>query len=385
MPLQEVTRRHVFVDESGDPSLEVDKEGVSDYFVLTAVLVEGLELADTTGAAWAIIRKYFPSGEMRSRTVGHNTARRMAILQDLATLNIRHYSQVIDKSGVFGDSGLRFKKSFLKFVHRTVYQNLARAFSDLHVVADEHGRSDFMLEFARYLHDRLPERLFETSTFQFANSATNSLIQVADMICGSISRAYAGKDPIETLAPIRRVTILIDEWPPRLPSVVSTAGSEEASKYDHMVRAQALRAADSFIDERSESSDPQTQAEVAVVRFLLYHFRAADPEEYVHTARIHSHLASKGFDMSERLCRQAIGRLRDHGVFIASSSRGIKIPFAVRDLWDFAHQVDSKVTPYLKRLRITRDHFLMASGGDLDIVSETEHPALFALLKKLGA
>jgi len=86
---------------------------VSDYFVLTAVLVEGSRLAAVQTAASRIIRAYFSSGELRSREVGSNVARGLRILGDLATLDLRHYSQVIDKSAVFTDSGLRFKNTFL--------------------------------------------------------------------------------------------------------------------------------------------------------------------------------------------------------------------------------------------------------------------------------
>ena len=85
--------------------------------------------------------------------------------------------------------------------------------------------------------------------------------------------------------------------------------------------------------------------------------------------------------MSVRVLRtKVIGRLRDIGVFIASSRKGIKIPYGVEDLRDYAQRVNSQVVPYLKRLQITRNHFKLASEGDLDVVNKDEFPDLYRYL-----
>ena len=52
--------RHIFVDESGDPSLETSKQGVTNYFVLSAVIVNSSDLAVQEEKVKAIIEKFFP-------------------------------------------------------------------------------------------------------------------------------------------------------------------------------------------------------------------------------------------------------------------------------------------------------------------------------------
>jgi len=369
--------RHVFVDESGDPALELDREGVSAYFVLTAIIADSAHLQEEDNAARDIISKYFPKGEMKSSKIGQNQSRRSRIIQDVARLHFRHFSQVIDKSRILEDSGLRFRRSFIKFINRILYKSLFQSFSELHVVADEHGKSDFMKGFPSYLERRLPQRLFESWTFIFADSKAHPLLQVADLLAGSISRCYAGLDPMIILEPIRPHTIIIDEWPPRFPEPMGFHELGELQKHDFIVRRVALEKAEQFIDSRSLSEDRYEMAQVAAARYLLYHFRSVDPEEYIPTASLHDHLEGLGFAMSERVLRaNVIGKLRDESVFIASTRKGIKIPYGVTDLLDFVSTVNSQVVPYLKRLEICRKHFLMATNGDLDLVRERQFPDL---------
>jgi hypothetical protein len=381
MTFPNTSSRYVFVDESGDPDIDLSKKGVSDYFVLTAVIVEADVLEDEENRAKAIIDRYFPRGEIKSSSIGSNLPRRVAILADVSRLKFKHYSQVIDKSLILTDSGLRFRRSFIKYINRILYKNLFEAFSDLHVLADEHGKSDFMLGFSDYLQRRLPQRLFERSTFEFSDSSDHPFIQIADLVAGTINRCYSGEDPISKLEVLREHTIIIDEWPPRFPEPLGFEELSEPARHSYLVRHHAIDQANDFIEERSLSEDIYEQAQIAAVRYLLYHFRSVDPEEYIPTASLHDHLANLGLFMTERTLRQrVIAALRDHGVFIASTRKGIKIPYTVTDLKDFVSTVNSQVVPYLNRLEICRRHFLLATNGELDIVNKDEFPRLSSYL-----
>ena len=381
MSFTDVASRYVFVDESGDPDINMEKQGVSEYFVMTAIIVDTSDLQSEEGKAREIIERFFPKGEIKSSRIGGNITRRLQILKAVSDLQFKHYSQVIDKSLILAESGLRFRRSFVKFINRILYRNLFRAFSDLNVIADEHGKSDFMLGFSDYLRRRIPQRLFEKSDFQFASSEKYPFIQVADLIAGTILRCYTGKDPFSSLDLVRQKTIIIDEWPPRFPEPLGLEQLSELEKYSYLVRRHALGQVKDFIDERSLRDDPFDQAQVAAVRYLLYHFRSINPEEYIPTSKLHEHLSDLGFVMSERVLRQrVIAQLRDEGVFIASTRKGIKIPYSVSDLRDFVSTVNNQVVPYLKRLEICRKHFLLATNGGLDIVGKEEFPRLARFL-----
>ena len=92
--------RHIFVDESGDPSLETLKPGVTNYFVLCAVIVNSRDLSVQEEKVEAIIGKFFPKGELKSSKIGSKLNRRERILEAIAGLDFKHYSQVIDKTKI---------------------------------------------------------------------------------------------------------------------------------------------------------------------------------------------------------------------------------------------------------------------------------------------
>lgn len=369
--------RHVFVDESGDPNTNLAKSGVSTYFVLTAVVVESDRLEEEESKAREIAERYFRGGEIKSSRIANNVGRRLELLKACAGLRFRHYSQVIDKALILSDSGLNYRKSFVKFINRILYERLFESLSDLHVIADEHGTSEFMASFAAYLDRYVPRRLFEQSEFTFGDSCRYPLIQVADLVAGSIHRCYAGRDPMSVLEPIRPNTIIIDEWPPKYPEPLGYEELSRAEQHSYLVRQHAVRQANAFIEERSLSEDEDEQAQVSAVRYLLYHFRSVDPESYITSTELRSHLHDLGFDFSQRgFWQRVVARLRDENVFIASSRNGLKIPYSVSDLRQFVERVSGQVVPYMKRLERCREHFVLASNGDLDIISDTEFPDL---------
>lgn len=381
MALQPIYNRHIFVDESGDPSLELVKSGVSDYFVLTAIIIPSENLDELLKEVGVVIKKYFQTGEMKSSSVGGNTTRREHIIQALSTIPFKHYSYVIDKSEILTDSGLQYKKSFIKFIHRSLYQRLFEAYSNLTVIADEHGTSEFMRGFGKYLSRRLPSELFESSSFKFGDSKDHPFIQIADMIAGTISRIYAGKDSIELIKSLHKNTIIIDEWPPVSSKPIAYKEYENKDRLNALVRYHAFKQAKEFIDNNTGKENETVQIQVAAVRYLLYYFRAVDPEGYITTKSLQMHLSDLGFQMSERVLRaEVIGKLRDNNVFIVSSNKGIKIPLDSSDIIRFVDLVDSQVIPYLHRLELVRKHFLIASGGDWDILDRDNFPQLYRLI-----
>ena len=84
--------------------------------------------------------------------------------------------------------GLHFKPSFYKFTNNIVHKELKRAFREITIVADEIGGSEYMQSFAKYVKERqdIPN-LLNDAAFRFENSKNDVLIQLADLISGSIA------------------------------------------------------------------------------------------------------------------------------------------------------------------------------------------------------
>lgn len=375
---------YAFIDESGDPSLETSLEGVTAFYSVCAVLLPGQALTDSESQAEMVRKHFFQTGEMKSSLVGSNIERRKAILRALSKTKIKCYSLVVDKRLILRGSGLTYKRSFIKYIHGRLLKVLFRALDSISVTADRHGSQQFMDGFEKYVQSRHVPSLFTSAKFSFAESALTPLIQVADFIGGSLriamtSPAEERKKILECLAP---VSIGIEDWPPA--RLLGGLTEEPApTGYDDLIKEQSIRQASIFIMENAESTDPDIALQVEVLLYLLYHFNAVSSSTYVSTDEMLSMIReSDGSPVTmHRFRLKVIGRLRDEGVIIASSSRGYKIPSSVHDLYDFVNHANSILVPMLSRLEMARRSILIASNGACDILGRAEYEHIRMLVE----
>src|SRR5690554_2799457 len=119
------------------------------------------------------------------------------IISALLQAGVRLYDFVADMSKIDTDSGLTYKNWFMKYFHSRLYKRLYSAFTSLHVLADEHGHSEFMESFQGYLQARYQKELFDHEDFRFVPSDAHPLVQAADIIGGSLLRVYSGKESVD--------------------------------------------------------------------------------------------------------------------------------------------------------------------------------------------
>jgi hypothetical protein len=185
--------------------------------------------------------------------------------------------------------------------------------------------------------------LFRRPGFTFAASDSEPLLQVADMISGTVLRLHESEpqatiaEPLRALLRLRAAAFI--EWPPTIRTVAAVVG---ASEHDAAVRAHCLSLVADFITEHAHGQGEDVAAQVATLRFLLFHFNAVSEGEFVSTDRLRAALEDVGLNPpSEQAMRaRVIARLRDHGVIVASSSKGYKIPASVADLMSFVDRTD---------------------------------------------
>ena len=84
-----------------------------------------------------------------------------------------------------------------------------------------------------------------------------------------------------------------------------------------------------------------------------------------------------GLDLGPQALRSRIvGPLRDGGLLIASSASGYKIPDCLDDLMKYVEICATQIPPAVSRLKRARDVMLLATGGDLDLLSGEHHSRL---------
>lgn len=182
---------YAFTDESGSFGWELDNENTSTHFIITAIIVRESDV-DAVRTAVADIRdRYFPKGEIKSSKIGKKHNRRKKILEETLDIPYRIFAVVVDKKLLKDSRGLRFKPPFYKFMNNIVHKELRAAFKNLVVVADEIGGSDYMQSFCKYVeeHSEIPN-LYGESEFSFENSKAEVVVQLADLISGTLSFLY---------------------------------------------------------------------------------------------------------------------------------------------------------------------------------------------------
>lgn len=382
-------RTFAFVDESGNHDLDTAKPGSSGYFVVCSVIVVEENLQQAKDLAEAIRARNFQTGEIKSSNLkAKDSERRKRILIELSELPIRLFFTVVDKSRVYRDGGLKFKKSFIKYVNGLLYQRLFNHCENLHMTVDEHGGQEFQAGLKSYVEARYVDDLFREEAFQTKSSKDDVLIQVADFFAGSIAQIYEGKAPdnvkqaYKTI--LREITLGIIEWPPKYQSLLLPVNA--AAYADHRVHQAAIKQADRFTEELGPHPDEERRLQLCILDYLRFRSEFVS-DEYVSTAEIADHLASRGFgDLGEQRIRSSgIAKLRDAEVIIASCQKGYKFPKTRADINDFLELAASQVVPLLDRVKKARDVYLLASVGEYDVLAEDRFVQLKKLLSSLDA
>ncbi len=316
---------------------------------------------------------------MKSSGIGSKDSRRLRVLRDIATLPITFFSLAADKDSIWRDGGLVYKDPFLKFLHGQVYRRLYRAISSVAVVSDEHADQTFMSSFQSYVEGRHIRDLFNNQSFEFRSSKDDPLLQVADIISGSLARHFdkekASERSVEFIDALRPITSEISEWP----VVYRPADRDQVSRADDgAIEEIALDQAAKFLAEHQESSDDDLHAQCCVVRYLLYQVRFVDRSAYIPTKRLMEVLEGEhGIVATEhRLRSSIIAPLRDAGLLIASSQRGYKIPVSVSEILDFVDHATNIVNPLLSRVRNARSQISLATAGEIDILAGERYETL---------
>lgn len=128
----------VFVDESGDPGMKLDK-GSSNFFVLTLVVFDDNENAQFSDDAINDIRNQLrlnPYSEFKFNKL-RDTSRRH-FLQSVAQHSFAYYSIVINKAKLTG-KGFAYKGSFYKYACSLAFNNAKGYLDEAVVVIDGSG------------------------------------------------------------------------------------------------------------------------------------------------------------------------------------------------------------------------------------------------------
>lgn len=223
--------------------------------------------------------------------------------------------------------------------------------------------------------------------FYMHDSKSNHIIQIADIISGSLAYNFdekkktknEGHDYLELLKKYQKV-IGVTIFPYSY-DTYSVESRPEDENFEHIIASTCYRRAISFIKQNENKVDEEVKMQVVTLKYLLFRFANNKFRTFIPTKELKANLADRGFGHIDTLKfrTRIIGKLRDANVIISSNSKGYKIPATKAELFDYVNLEQSIVVPILGRLKKCRDLLFEGTEGNFDLFEKDE----YKLLKKI--
>lgn len=363
-------KKIAYIDESGNSSLHTDNASVGKYFIVCATFIEENSEVEFNQKIDQIRKDEFSKSELKSSGIGKDLNRRIRVLNKINELDFKTHIICVDKDRVNQNSGLIYKKPFLKYMNGQLYRKMLKTVPNLVIYFDKVGDDNYQKSFVSYIEKYNKIDLFNTSEIYPVDSKDINGVQISDIIAGSLN-VFLQTREIELWNKIKEKSICIDLWPPEKILFHTTASSSD--EFDKVVEDYCLNQVKIYLELNSDSEDSDIRIRCNVLEYLLFKHLDEDNQIYTYTNEILEYIQETNPDISEYYLRtKIIGKLRDEEVIIASSLKGLKIPSCAADLTNYAEDSFKKILPMLSRLSKARNQIIYTTGGFLDIVSHYE-------------
>lgn len=373
-----------FLDEWGNTELDFTKPATSTHYIVAALLLSKTSLPAIEERLEVIRHQFFPNAHIDASKVGNDDKRRLQILTELLKLPFHIFGLVVDKRQLRTE-GFQYKGSFYKFLHGLADRELYRTFPNLELVANRLGSDSFMDGFVKYVYANHIPNLFNQSSFGFVQDSSELMMQAAGFVADALARCYdetvLSEHRQEFSSLLKSKMLTFRYWPEAF-QPLSVQVPEEAFLYNREIAELSLQLAQDYLHRNlNYANAPQKIDQVHCLGYLVFHFRHVNPMRYISSRELMNHIqAGRNTNISLHYFQaKVIAPLRDAGVLIASSSKGYKLPAGEQDLYNFINHSNTIIQPLLSRIQKCRDRILLATNGELDLLSQSE----YKLLKKL--
>jgi hypothetical protein len=203
----------VFIDDSGDVGFKLDR-GSSRFFVIALVIFDDELEAEKTAVAIKDLRRKLGFPEyVEFKFFKSKQSVREKFLRAIVPFRFKIRCLVVDKEKIFSDELKNNKNSFYSYIIKMILKNSNGSIINAKVKIDGSGDRVFRKNFLTYLRKQLnvgDKKVINHC--RLVDSKGNVLIQMADMIAGTIRRSYdeGKKDGLELKKIIKGH--IQDEW-----------------------------------------------------------------------------------------------------------------------------------------------------------------------------
>jgi hypothetical protein len=182
----------VFVDDSGDAGFKLDR-GSSKHFVIACVVFDDNLDAEETALKIKRLRralKWRDDHEFKFNKT--NKQIRLAFLNEVKTCNFRIRGIVADKSVIRSSELRRSKTKFYNYMIKEVLSKSVGSIKNGSIRLDGHEDRAYKKAATTYFRQQANPNGAVIKDLRFVNSKSDNLIQLADMVAGSILRTTQG-------------------------------------------------------------------------------------------------------------------------------------------------------------------------------------------------
>lgn len=183
----------VFIDDSGDPGFKFDK-GSTAFFVIACIIFSDDLEVERTGVSIKELKRAlkFPD-EVEFKFNKSSRKIRERFLRSVNGFDFKIRCLVIDKRIIKSDKLKNDKNSFYSYAIKSLLGNSGGSILNAKIRIDGSGDRVFRKRFLTYLRKQLntkQKKIIENC--KLVDSKSNVLIQMVDMIAGSIKRSHDG-------------------------------------------------------------------------------------------------------------------------------------------------------------------------------------------------
>ena len=307
-------------------------------------------------------------------------------MKELCKFDFGIYALVVDKQKLFGE-GFKYKEPFYKYINGLLYKELFKAYPNLTLFVDEHGENDFLVSFKKYVRKNHIRDLFSPSEFETGDSKSSIVIQLADFIAGTLGRCFdlaKNQSYREKFLEILKPRLSSLNRFPKGFQEYKVDNTDTENEHDFQVSQYATNLALDFLETKKNNRQEDTD-QINCIKLLLLHQSVFGSKKYLPAKELINHLEiGRDRELKDQQFRSTvIGKLRDQGILIASSSKGDKkgyrLPTSANDLIKFLDHGNSLILPILNRMRICRERVKIGTNNKLDLLDRTE----FLKVKKI--
>jgi len=176
----------IFIDESGDPGFKTEKDS-SLFLVISLLIFDKEEDSVETSQVVEVYRKkikYSSSYEFKFRKTKKKII--IGLLESVKHCKFRIKSIILDKSQTDLPKGVN-KRDLYYYLLTSALESSFNDCTDIKVRLDGIAERELRNAWRAYLRSQIEEKRID---FKLVDSKNDSLIQLADIIVGSIRRSY---------------------------------------------------------------------------------------------------------------------------------------------------------------------------------------------------